>query len=285
MREIAPGVVFESAYLSGNVGCVLTEEGAVLIDSPMLPKDAWHWLKQIASVTKQGVAVLINTDYGVERVLGNCYFPPTTTIAHEAAWMEMQRYDESYLTRYMNHHKHYQERIQSDLARVRIVAPEIAMTADMTVHKGDRVLRLIHAGGHTPASILVHLPAERVLFAGNVVVTEEHPALDHADTMAWLHALEMIRGMDDVDIIVPGHGEPCDPLATEVLTEYITQIRGRVHEYYASGYTRRETVDKVKMADFYQVPSEQRSMLERRIRGSVERVYDEFKKRTATRRR
>ena len=43
MREIAKGVFFENDYISGNVGCVLTEEGAVLIDSPMLPKDAWHW--------------------------------------------------------------------------------------------------------------------------------------------------------------------------------------------------------------------------------------------------
>ncbi len=285
MREIAAGVYFENAYISGNVGCILSEEGAVLIDSPMLPKDAWDWLRKIASKTKQGIAMLINTDYHVEHVLGNCFFPPTVTIAHQTAWIEMQRYDEAYLQRYMSHHKHYQEAIKSDLTRARVVLPELAMTEDMTVYKGERVLHLLHAGGHTPASIMVHLPQQQILFAGDVVVTGEHPALSNADTMAWLHALEMIRRMDDVEVILPGRGEPCDPLATETLTDYIIKIRERVYEYYSSGYTRRETVDKVKMEDFFGVPGERRTEIERRIRGSVERVYDEFKKGTTKRRR
>ncbi len=285
MHKIAEGIYFENAYISGNVGCILTEEGAVLIDSPMVPKDAWDWLKQIASVTKQGIALLINTDYRVEHILGNCFFPPTVTIAHQAAWIEMQRYDETFLQRYMSHHKHYQEAIRSDLTKARIVLPELTMTADMTVYKADRVLRLIHAGGHTSASIMLHLAKERILFAGNVIVTGEHPTLNHANTMRWLHALEMLRAMDDVDIIVPGRGEPCNLSATEILTDYITKIRERVYEYYSSGYTRRETVDKVKMEDFFGVPPERRTEIERRIRGSVERVYDEFKKGPARRRR
>jgi len=285
MREIAEGVHFENAYISGNVGCILTGEGAILVDSPMLPRDAWDWLRKIASKTKQGVAMLINTDYHVEHVLGNCFFPPTVTVAHQAAWIEMQRYDEAYLQRYMSHHKHYQEAIQSDLTKTRVVLPELAMTADMTIHKGHRVLRILHVGGHTPASIMVHLPQERILFAGDVVVAGEHPSLSSADTMKWLHALEVIRDMEDVEIIVPGRGEPCDPSATEILSEYISQIRERVHEYYSGGYTRRETVDKVKMEDFFGVPPDARTEIERRIRGSVERVYDEFKKGTTRRRR
>jgi len=285
MRKIAEGIYFENGYISGNVGCILTEEGAVLIDSPMVPKDAWDWLKQIASITKQGIALLINTDYRVEHILGNCFFPPTVTIAHQAAWIEMQRYDETFLQRHMSHHKHYQEAIQSDLTKARIVLPELTMTADMTVYKGGRVLRLIHAGGHTAASTMLHLPKERILFAGNVIVTGEHPTLNHANTMKWLHALEMLRAMDDVDIVVPGRGEPCNLSATEILTDYITRIRERVYEYYSSGYTRRETVDKVKMEDFFWVPPERRTEIERRIRGSVERVYDEFKKGPAKRRR
>ena len=71
----------------------------------------------------------------------------------------------------------------------------------------------------------------------------------------------------------------------ELLTDYITKMRERVYEHYTSGYTRRETVDKVKMQDFFEVSAERRGVIERRIRGSVERVYDEFKKGTLRRRR
>jgi cyclase len=285
MREIAKGVYFEDAYFSGNVGCITTGEGAVLVDSPMLPRDAWAWLKRIASLTKQGIAFLINTDYRVEHVLGNCFFPTTATIAHQAAWTEMQRYDQGFLQRYISRHRQQYPRVDTDLAKARVVLPELTLTTDMTLYKGEQVFRLIYAGGHTPASIMVHLPNERILFAGNVVVTGEHPSLNQANTMKWLHALEIIRKMDGVDIIAPGHGDLCDPSATDLLTDYITTIRERVYEHFTNGYTRRETVDKVKMQDFFDIPPEKRVQMERRIRGSVERVYDEFKKRTVRRRR
>jgi len=284
MREIAKGVYFENAYHSGNVGCAITEEGAVLVDSPMLPRDAWDWLKKIASLTKQGIAFLINTDYQVERVLGNCFFPATATIAHQLAWAEMQRYDEEFLQRYLSHYKESNPSAAGDLAKARIVLPELTLTEDMILYKGGRTFRLIYAGGHTPASIMIHLPQERILFTGDVVVTGEHPALSQANSMRWLHALETIRNMDDVDIIVPGHGDLCAPSDTEVLTDYISKMRERVYEHYISGYTRRETVDKVRMQDFFSIPRAQREKIERRIRSSVERVYDEFKKETEKKR-
>ena len=99
MREIAEGIYYEGAYRSGNVGCVQTREGAVLVDTPMLPNDAWDWLKKTAAGNREGIAFLINTDYHLQRVLGNCYFP-APSIAHQRTWIEMQRYDESYLQRY-----------------------------------------------------------------------------------------------------------------------------------------------------------------------------------------
>lgn len=277
MREIARGVYFEHSYRSGNVGLVLTNEGAVLIDAPMLPKDAWDWLKKVGSVSKQGISFLINTDYQVERVLGNCFFP-TVTIAHQLAWEEMQRYDEAFLQRHIGHYKLPDSSTGTDLSKARIVLPELTLTDDLTLHKGERVFQLIHVGGHTPASILVHLPQERILFSGDVVVYGQHPSLSQANTTKWLEALEFIRNMEDVDIIVPGRGDLCDRPATAVLSTYITQMRERVYEYYANGYTRRETVDRVKMQDFFEIPRGQREEIERRIRSSVERVYDEFKK-------
>jgi len=86
-------------------------------------------------------------------------------------------------------------------------------------------------------------------------------------------------------VIVPGHGGLCAPAETQALTDYITAIRERVWEQFEAGLTRRETVDKVKMDDFYAIPSDRRTAVERTIRGSVERVYDEFKKGPPKRRR
>jgi len=285
MRRISAGVYFEDSFISGNVACITSGEGAILIDSPVVPRDAWSWLKRIASVTDQGIAFLINTDYRIERVLGNCFFPTTGTIAHQAAWSQMQRYDENFLQRYISRQRQLFSGVASDLAKARIVLPELTLTSDLTLYKGNKVLHLLHAGGHTPASIMVHLPDERILFTGDVVVTDQHPALDQANTQQWLDALEAIRNMDGVDVIVPGHGDLCTTAETQALTDYITAIRERVYKHFEAGLTRRETVDKVRMDDFYAIPSDRRATVERLIRGSVERVYDEFKKGPQKRRR
>jgi cyclase len=284
MHEITKGVQYEDVYCSGNVGFVMTDEGAALIDSPMLPKEAWEWLRKVTAIARKGIALLINTDYKVERVLGNCFFPATVTIAHQLAWTELQRYDEAYLQRYISHYKDYDPKTVSDLTKARVVLPELTLTADLTVYKGGRTFRLIHADGHTPASIMVHLPAERILFTGDVVVNGEHPALAQASSMRWLHALEVIRKLEDVDVVVPGRGQPCDLAATEVLSDYINEMRQRVFQCYTDGYTRRETVDRVRMQEFFSIPPAKREETERRIRGSVERVYDEFKKETERKR-
>ena len=280
MHEITKGVYYEDSCCSGNVGMVATDVGAVLIDSPMLPKEAWEWLRKVTSISKNGISLLINTDYKVERVLGNCFFPANVNIAHQLAWAELQRYDEAFLQRYVSHYKDCDAGTCADLAKARIVLPELTLTTDMTVSEGGRTFRLIYAGGHTPASIMVHLPAERVLFSGDVVVCGEHPALAQASSMRWLHALEIIRKLNNVDVIVPGRGKPCDLAATETLTDYISQMRDRVYQCYTDGYTRRETVDRVKMLEFFPIPAAKRDDVERRIRSSVERIYDEFKKET-----
>lgn len=284
MREIAEGIYYEGAYRSGNVGCVQTREGAVLVDTPMLPNDAWDWLKKTAAGNREGIAFLINTDYHLQRGLGNCYFP-APSIAHQRTWIEIQRYDESYLQRYFGHRRERYASASIDLSKARIVLPELAVTNELTVHKGERTIKIIHVGGHTPASIVVHLPEERVLFAGDVVVNGEHPALGQANSMQWLHALETIDGMDNVDVIVPGCGDVCDRSVIQSLIDYINAIRAAVQEQFVAGATRRETVDKVKMDGFFPIPAGRREEMERRIRSSVERLYDEFKKEKERRRR
>jgi cyclase len=244
----------------------------------MMPKDAWDWLRKITSTTKKGIALLINTDYQVERILGNCFFPASTTIGHQFTWSELQRYDEAYLQRHISHMRDCDAQTAANLSKTRIVPPELTLTSDLTVHKGGRTFRLIFAGGHSPANIMVHLPHERILFSGDVVVNGEHPCLAQANSMRWLHTLETIRRLNDLDLVVPGRGEPCNPMATEMLSDYIQKLRERVHECFSEGCTRRESVDRVRMLDFYPAPASRREEIERRVRASVERVYDEFKK-------
>jgi len=126
------------------------------------------------------------------------------------------------------------------------------------------------------------LPAERILFAGDNIVNNEHPTMVHANTLAWIDTLHRIQGME-VDLLVPGAGEPCGKETIEGMIAYIAEMRRRVAELFASGASRRDAVDKVGMLEYYPVPESQAARIKRRRRENVERVYTEI--RSAQRRR
>lgn len=73
---------------------------------------------------------------------------------------------------------------------------------------------------HTPGDLVVWLPQERVLFAGDLLFIGVTPLAVHGSIRGWLEALEWLAGFDAIHL-VPGHG----PVCTDG-HEVIADIRG-----------------------------------------------------------
>ena len=274
--ELASGVYVETDFEGGNVGLVLTERGGLLVDTPMLPPQAREWQAALRQLGADPYYAIVNTDYHPERILGNGLFMPTRVFGHEAALKPITKYEgalqEQFSTRYQDSHPD----LAQEILAMHIVGPEIAVGDGVTLYLGERRVEVLFLEGHTPASLGVHLPKERVLFAGDNVTYNEHPVLSQANSLAWLHTLERIQAMD-VEIIVPGSGAPCGKEALEPLHAYIVEMRARVKELFQKGASRRECVEKVGMLEFFPVPREQEALIRRRRRESIERIYTEVR--------
>ena len=62
MQEIAPGVFVETGYRNANVGCIITEDGVILVDTPMVPAQAQAWRKHVAEASSNArILYVINT--------------------------------------------------------------------------------------------------------------------------------------------------------------------------------------------------------------------------------
>ena len=59
MQQIGRGIYAETGYRGGNVGFVVTGEGVILINTPMIPHEARDWRDEIAGVTDQEVIFII----------------------------------------------------------------------------------------------------------------------------------------------------------------------------------------------------------------------------------
>ena len=62
MQEIAKNVFVEQEYEGANVGCVLTEAGAIVIDTPIIPAEARDWVDKVSQLTDT-VLYVFNTDH------------------------------------------------------------------------------------------------------------------------------------------------------------------------------------------------------------------------------
>jgi cyclase len=264
--------------LGANAGMIRTEIGAILIDAPFIPKQARAWRAQSEQFSPNGVAYMINTDYHLSHILGTCFLLPATTIAHELTWKQLRALDrDATIERALEHGQGRISDLAGQLGDVRIVLPQITVGKAMTLWCDTERVDILHLGGHTPATLGVYLPEQRVLFSGDLIVNGRHPYAGDAVCLQWLEALESVRMMD-VETIVPGHGSPAGPEIIGPLHDYLSELYCRVKDCYHAGHTRRETVERVKPLDAFPVARGDEEHLRRLLRSSVERVYDEIKK-------
>jgi cyclase len=278
IREIAPRVFVETAYHGANVAFIVTGEGVILIDTPMLPREARHWRGEIKKRTDEEIVYIINTDHHRAHVIGDQHFPTATVIAHEHAWKEMKSYGDSFRTRLINM---YRDRIPEAVAEwkehLEIIKPQVTFTGRTALFKGDKEIHLIPLGGHTPATTVIYFPNEKLLFAGDMVVTNRPPFLSQGNTKQWLQALTYLRKLR-YDILIPGHGELTGKEATENMSTYLRLVRRKVRSAYRSGLSKADTARSLShLIRYWPIPSFEKPKADRRFKSGLGRVWNEVR--------
>ena len=86
--------------------------------------------------------------------------------------------------------------------------PQITFSKRMTVELGGKTVELIYVGrGHSDNLIVMNFPAERALFAVDMISVKRLPyrGLSDAYFPDWIRAIKKVERID-FDILVPGHG-------------------------------------------------------------------------------
>jgi cyclase len=278
IREIAPNIFVETEFHGANVAYIRTDEGIILIDTPMLPKEARQWRDEIETKTGQEIIYIINTDHHRAHVIGNQFFPSATVIAHEQAWKEMKSYGDSFRTRLINMYRdRIPEAVEEWKQNLEIIKPRITFTGRTMLFKGDKEIHMIPVGGHTPATTVVLFPNEGLLFAGDVVVTNRPPFLSQGNTKEWLDALTYLRKLQ-YDVLIPGHGELTGKEATEKMSEYLRMVRRRVRSAYRSGLPKADAARSLShLIRFWPIPPFEKPKADRRFKSGLGRVWNEMR--------
>ncbi len=278
IREIAPNVFVETKFHGANIGFIVTSEGVILIDTPMLPKDARIWQEEIEKRTDQPIIYIINTDHHRGHIIGNQYFPMATVIAHEYAWKNMKSYGDSFRTRLLNLYRdRMPDAVEEWKQHLTIIEPEITYTGRTILYKGDKEIHIIPVGGHTRATSVIYMPNDSLIFAGDLVVTDRPPFLSQSNTKRWLQALTYLRKLS-YDVMIPGHGEPCGKEATEKMSEFLRMVRREVRSAYRAGLSKADTARSLRhLIHYWPIPPFEKPKADRRFKSSLSRVWNEMK--------
>ncbi|MBT9465260.1 MAG: MBL fold metallo-hydrolase [Hydrogenophaga sp.] len=207
-----------------NAGFVVAPQGVVVIDALGSPALARRLVQKIAEITPKPITHVIVTHYHADHIYGLQVFKElgAQIIAQQDA----------------------REYLNSDTAAQRLVAsrtelapwvddntrlvPADRWLADSTTLELSGMRFVVERVGpsHTPEDLAVLVPAERVLFAGDIMFAGRLPFVGKADSGQWIASLDRLLRFD-VKVVVPGHGaastEPRKDMV--VMRDYLNHLR------------------------------------------------------------
>jgi len=277
MQRLTNSIYLETGYLAPNVGCIMTEEGAVLVDSPFLPKDALHWRKELNSIVgNKGISYLINTHCHFDHVLGNSLLCSKIIVQqHDLkgfyAYLDRNMLNADIKMFFPEEFQQYKK----ELDKVDIILPQIVFFDRLDLYLGGQIIQLISCGGHTRGSILIYIPSDKVLFCGDNVDNGVHPSMGAANFQAWLKLLQDVEQMD-IQYVVPGHGEVGDKALVKLMREYFETMIQEVKGHKEAQIEPKVLVEKVKqhMLDYLPVKNKKELEIEKyKLDVGINRIY------------
>ena len=253
-----------------NAGFIVTREGVVVVDAEASPAAGETLLRTIRSVTGRPIRWLVLTHHHPDHHFGAIVFrkagarviahPDTRTLASEGGpdeevinWIRVVGLDAMRGFEFAD-------------------TPDRPVTASDTLRLGGRTIVVFSPGpGHTPGDLMVWLPAERVLFAGDILIEDGVTMMVDGSAPALLGALARIDSLAP-RVVVPGHGAiPAVPAELVQRTRnYVTQLRTEMRAAVERGVPMQRALSALPP------PDENRPVsLNSRLRRNAARVYVE----------
>lgn len=137
-----------------------------------------------------------------------------------------------------------------DFENIQQTLPTRTFEGALRIHCGAKEVKLTQVGPcHTRGDILVHVPADKLMFTGDILFIEGHPILWVGPVSNWIDACDLMLRLD-LDAIVPGHGPITDRRGVQAVRNYLVYVRDEAHKRFAAGLSAFDAAMDISMADY-----------------------------------
>ena len=269
VKQLAPNIYAyiqaKATWYWNNAGFIVGNDYVVVVDALATVGLTQKFRDEIKKITDKPVRYLINTHHHGDHTYGNHVFAGATIIAHDYCRREVIEagiMDPSLLNTIFP---------EFDFQGIAVTPADITFDKQLTLHMDGREVRLLHFGpGHTVDDIIVYLPAEGIIFAGDFIFLYSTPLGMEGSFAGWLRNLDAMEKLG-AQTYVPGHGPVCGAEGLNLCRDYLVFIQGEAKKRFDKGMTVDEAAKDIDLGHFKQWPNHERILL------NVERLWREFR--------
>ncbi|MFF4582792.1 MBL fold metallo-hydrolase [Streptomyces sp. NPDC001389] len=230
----------DGGWCLNNAGWVSDGGRTLLVDTAATERRALALREAVVAAGSPLPRTVVNTHHHGDHTYGNAVFAPALIVGHDNARAEQLAAG------------HQLELIwpATDFGAIEITPPDLTYGDRLTLHVGDTEVRVLHPGvAHTTGDSVVWLPAQRVVFTGDLVFAGGTPFLAMGSLAGSLRALELLRSLD-AETVVPGHGPLTDPAAYAATERYLRYVEELARDGRGRGLTPLETARGADLGEF-----------------------------------
>ena len=219
MQSPKENIYIEDKYAGVTLGAILLPHGTIYIDTPLIPEEGRTWRADLLNLESGHERLLINLDTHIDRIIG-ARAMDTKILAHESLSEFLRNRSATFKIQGQRTGAEW-ENIPA-LGNIRWAPPQLTFTEKITIHWGESSIILEHHPGPDLGAIWVILPAEKIVFVGDLILKNQPPFFANADLPRWLADLELLTSERYQGYtIISGRGGVCAPSTLEKQVQLI----------------------------------------------------------------
>jgi len=285
LHEVGDGLwaylVPDGGWCLANAGLIVDGDQTLLVDTLIdlpMTSEMLETMRDAVPAAKR-IEKLVNTHANADHTWGNQLVKEAEIIASKGCAEEFDHFLPETLLELMgrtNEMGVFGEFLEYcfnafDFNGIELTHPTTVFEDHHAVMIGDKKVDLYNVGpAHTRGDVLVHIPDDNLMYAGDILFVGGHPVIWDGPVDNWRKACDKIIELDP-DIVVPGHG----PIAgkEEVLRfrAYLDELEYEVKKRFDAGMNEMEATKDIALANFEDWDDGQR------VFANVAAMYREFR--------
>jgi len=258
---------------------LLNRGGGLVVDTFWDLPHTRQMIDTYARVWKAPARRVVNTHRNGDHCWGNQLFPDAEIIGHRLCAAEFGKERPEFMQTLRNSGSSSDPALAAfarrladwDFAGIELRSPQTLVDERLTIDLDGIQAHLIYVGpAHTSGDLIVHLPAERIVFTGDILFRLCTPIGWEGTYDRWIAALDRIVALAP-DVVVPGHGPVCGLEGPREMKAYLQYVRAESKRLFDRGLSAVDAAKRIDLGPYAGWTEPERIVFQ------VERAYRELR--------